>query len=58
MQELTKEGVKVRVVSMPCMELFAKQTPEYQASVVPRHVSIKRHSLLVSKGSYDSKTSF
>jgi len=38
-QELSKEGIKVRVVSVPCMELFEKQSAEYKASVLPRHVS-------------------
>lgn len=39
-QELSKEGLKVRVVSVPCMELFEKQSAEYKASVLPRHVSV------------------
>ena len=33
--ELEKEGRKVRVVSMPCMELFEAQSPEYKESVLP-----------------------
>ena len=37
-QVLAKEGVKVRVVSMPCMELFEKQSAEYKESVLPRKV--------------------
>ncbi len=32
---LTAEGVGVRVVSMPCMERFDRQTKEYQESVLP-----------------------
>lgn len=40
LQELAKEGLKVRVVSMPCMELFEKQSQEYKDSVLPKHVSI------------------
>ena len=33
-EKLTAEGVKARVVSMPCWELFEKQPAEYQASEV------------------------
>lgn len=36
--ELAKENIDVRVVSMPSMELFAAQTPEYQESVLPKAV--------------------
>jgi transketolase len=34
-EKLTTEGIKARVVSMPCWELFEKQTAEYKASVLP-----------------------
>ncbi|MBQ4049137.1 MAG: transketolase [Clostridia bacterium] len=36
--ELEKTGIKVRVVSMPCMEIFDEQTEEYKNSVIPRNV--------------------
>ncbi len=42
--ELTAKGVATRVVSMPSMELFAQQTKEYRASVLPdgvRRVAIE-----------------
>lgn len=32
---LTDEGLAVRVVSMPCREWFAEQSPEYQDEVLP-----------------------
>lgn len=35
---LSAEGKKVRVVSMPCMDLFEEQTAEYKESVLPRSV--------------------
>jgi transketolase len=35
---LAGEGVKVRVVSMPCMELFEAQAQEYRDEVLPRAV--------------------
>ncbi len=34
-QALAKDGVKVRVVSMPCMELFEAQREEYRDEVLP-----------------------
>ena len=36
---LTADGMKVRVVSMPCLELFADQSIEYQQEVLPREVT-------------------
>lgn len=35
---LDAEGRKVRVVSMPCMDLFEEQTAEYKESVLPKAV--------------------
>ena len=35
---LAAEGRKIRVVSMPCMELFEAQTAEYKESVLPKAV--------------------
>lgn len=37
-QELTAAGHAVRVVSMPCVELFAEQDPEYREAVLPAAV--------------------
>jgi len=34
-EKLTADGVKARVVSMPCWELFEKQPAEYRAQVLP-----------------------
>ena len=34
-KELESEGTAVRVVSMPCMELFERQSAEYKESVLP-----------------------
>jgi transketolase len=34
-EQLKAEGVKARVVSMPCSELFMRQSEEYLASVLP-----------------------
>ena len=36
--ELAKEGIDVRVVSMPCMDLFEEQSAEYKESVLPKNV--------------------
>ena len=38
-QQLTSEGVKARVVSMPCWELFDAQPAEYRDSVLPPEVT-------------------
>ncbi len=37
-QNLAAQGIRVRVVSMPCMELFEAQSPDYRDSVIPRDV--------------------
>ena len=37
-ERLTKQGIKVRVVSMPCWELFDMQSPQYQEKVLPDSV--------------------
>jgi transketolase len=47
---LTKDGVPSRVVSMPCWELFEKQSQEYKAGVLPpavtARVSVEKASTL------------
>ena len=35
---LAAEGKKVRVVSMPCVDLFEEQSAEYKESVLPKEV--------------------
>ncbi len=39
--ELLKEGVDVRVVSMPCVELFKQQSAEYREAVLPKTVTAR-----------------
>lgn len=36
--ELAKDGMDVRVVSMPCMDLYEQQSDEYKESVMPKEV--------------------
>ena len=36
---LTAGGMKVRVVSMPCLDLFADQSAQYQQEVLPKEVT-------------------
>ena len=48
---LSAKGRKVRVVSMPCMEEFEKQSAEYKESVLPRGV---RARVCVEAGSHFS----
>lgn len=40
-EELTAAGVKTRVVSMPCQELFDDQLPDYKESVLPSACTIR-----------------
>ena len=37
-EALAKEGIDVRVVSMPCMDIFEKQPLEYKEKVLPKSV--------------------
>lgn len=36
--ELLKEGIDVRVVSMPCMDIFEEQSAEYKEQILPKSV--------------------
>ena len=38
---LLEEGVKARVVSMPCIEEFEKQSEEYKQSVLPKEIKAR-----------------
>ena len=38
-EQLTEYGLSVRVVSMPCMDLFKEQSRDYQDSVLPPEVT-------------------
>lgn len=49
-KELTKLGLGVRVVSMPCCEVFMKQSAEYRESVLPNNI---RHRVAVEAGHVD-----
>ncbi len=40
-QVLKEQGLMVRVVSMPCCEIFKQQSPEYRESVLPRAVKLR-----------------
>ena len=40
-EELAKENIKARVVSMPCIEEFEKQNTEYKESVIPSSVKAR-----------------
>ena len=37
-ETLAKEGIDVRVVSMPCMDIFEKQPSEYKEKILPKLV--------------------
>jgi transketolase len=38
---LAREGIRCRVVSMPCWEIFEAQAPEYRESVLPASISAR-----------------
>jgi transketolase len=40
-EKLATEGIKAQVVSMPCWELFEKQSKEYQNLVIPPDVKAR-----------------
>jgi transketolase len=40
-EQLSAEGVRARVVSMPCLELFEKQPASYRDSVLPPSVTAR-----------------
>ncbi len=40
-EQLKNEGIKARVVSMPCWEIFEDQPAEYRDSVLPRNVTAR-----------------
>ena len=40
-ERLAAEGIGARVVSAPCLEWFAEQTPEYRAAVLPAEVKAR-----------------
>ncbi len=37
-EQLSAKGVDARVVSMPCLDIFEEQSPEYKESVLPKSV--------------------
>ena len=40
-EELTREGIRARVVSMPSWEIFERQSEEYRRSVLPQSVKAR-----------------
>ncbi|HKQ03923.1 MAG TPA: transketolase [Blastocatellia bacterium] len=40
-EQLTQEGIKARVVSLPCWELFERQSAEYHEAVLPAAVNAR-----------------
>lgn len=50
-EKLTEKGKAVRVVSMPCAEVFSQQSNEYIESVIPSHVT-KRVAIEAAHADY------
>tara|TARA_Y100001968_G_scaffold333088_1_gene394045 strand:+ start:1530 stop:3545 length:2016 start_codon:yes stop_codon:yes gene_type:complete len=49
-KELTNKGEKVRVVSMPCVELFEEQSDAYKEEILPS--SIRKRLVVEAAGSF------
>ncbi len=47
---LQADGIAARVVSMPCMELFAEQAPEVRAKILPKNAPIIAVEAAVGQG--------
>lgn len=47
-QRLTEKGYGIRLVSMPCSELFDRQTNKYQEKILPKESEIKRFVISLS----------
>ena len=47
-EQLSKEGIAIRVVSMPCVSLFERQSEEYRLQVLPEDVKAR---IVVEAGS-------
>ena len=50
-EELESDGVKVRVVSMPCTDVFEAQDKAYRESVLPSDVTAR---LVIEAGATDT----
>ena len=50
MEHLTNQGLKIRLVSMPCTSVFDEQDPSYQEEVLPKRVKAR---VAVEAGSTD-----
>ena len=48
-ENLIKEDISCRVVSMPCLEIFAKQSTSFQESIIPKEA----HKVAIEAGSSD-----
>ena len=51
--QLQKDGIPTRVVSMPCTELFEEQSPEYRDQVLPPSVTARLAVEAGVRGSWD-----
>jgi len=50
-KQLTSEGIRVRVVSMPSVDVFLNQDLKYQESVLPKHIKAR---IAIEAGSSDT----
>lgn len=57
-EQLTAEGARIRVVSMPCQELFDRQASEYRRQVLPPHITARVAIEKASTLGWDRYTGF
>lgn len=57
-EQLTAEGARIRVVSMPCQELFDRQPEEYRRAVLPPHITARVAIEKASTLGWDRYTGF
>jgi transketolase len=50
-KKLTEQGIKIRIVSMPCTDVFDKQDAAYKEAVLPEKVTVR---LAIEAGKSDT----
>jgi transketolase len=40
-KQLAEKGLHARIISVPCMELFEKQSDTYKTALIPKHVTAR-----------------
>ena len=57
-EQLLKEGIDARVVSMPCMDIFEEQPEEYKEKILPKEIRARVAVEALSAFGWDRYTGF